>query len=68
MPYVESSAIRRIAHDEASRELRVTFTSGKTYIYYGVPRATYEAFIDSPSKGQFFNEHIKDRYSFVQRR
>ena len=61
---VASTAIERIEYDELSRDLVVTFTSGRTYTYYGVPRDVYLNFIDAPSKGQFFNAYIKDRYSY----
>ena len=43
----------------------ITFTSGKTYTYYGVPRSTNESFVRAASKGTFFNDYIKDRYSFA---
>lgn len=62
MPYVISSAISRIEYNELTRELMVTFTSGRNYTYYGVPREVYVAFVNSSSKGQYFNDYIKDRY------
>ena len=62
MPLVSSTAITRIEYNEFTRELLVTFTSGNTYTYYGVPRDVYERFLHASSKGQFFNDYIKDRY------
>ncbi len=62
MPLVSSSAITSIEHNEFTRELRVTFTGGRTYTYYGVPRDLYERFIGASSKGQFFNAYIKDQF------
>ena len=62
MPAVSSSAIREIEFDALTNRLYVTFTSGKTYTYYGVPRSIYERFVHAGSKGIFFNDHIKDRY------
>jgi len=61
---VTSTAIARIDYDEFARDLEVTFTTGRTYIYRGVPRTVYVRFVRAPSKGQFFNEHIRDRYRF----
>lgn len=63
MPVVSSSAIRQIEFDELTHRLYVTFTSGSIYTYYGVPRNVYERFMRAPSKGTFFNDYIKDRYS-----
>ena len=65
MPTVSSSAIQRIEYDELSHRLQITFTSGKTYTYYGVPRSVYESFLHASSKGTFFNDYIKDRYTFA---
>jgi hypothetical protein len=63
MPTVSSSAIHEIEFDELTHRLYITFTSGKTYTYYGVPRSIYERFVHAASKGSFFNDYIKDRYS-----
>lgn len=65
MPYVASTAILRVEYDELSQELVVIFTSGRLYTYYDVPRDVYQRFVNAPSKGQFFNAHIKDRYRFT---
>jgi hypothetical protein len=64
MHYVESTAITRIEYGELSQELVVVFTSGEDYTYYGVPRDVYEGFVNAPSKGQYINTNIKDRYRF----
>ena len=64
MPRVESSMIRRIEYEEPTRELDITFTSGKTYTYVDVPKSVYQRFVRAPSKGQFFNDYIKDQYEF----
>ena len=57
-----SAVIRRIDYDEASRELRVTFTSGDLYAYDEVPPEAYEAFRGAFSKGRHFAAHVRDRY------
>ena len=59
-----SSVIRSFDYDAARNELSLTFVSGKVYIYQLVPRQVYEAFRTAPSKGAFFNEHIRDRFPF----
>ena len=61
MPDVVSSAVSRI--EFASGTMDVWFVgSGGPYTYYGVPEQVYRAFLSAPSKGRFFNDHIKDRY------
>jgi hypothetical protein len=65
MPAVDSTAIESVAYDVPTRRLVVTFTGGKTYKYYDVPRAIYERFLQASSKGAFFNAHVRDRYDFA---
>jgi lysyl-tRNA synthetase class 2 len=62
MPKVSSSAIRRIDYEPGLRKLLVIFQETGAYTYFDVPRPVYEEFLDAPSKGQFFNEKIRDRY------
>jgi hypothetical protein len=64
MPAVDSSAIYRISHDQDRRELTIVFRGTGDYVYEGVPRQVYEAFLAAPSKGAFFNRQIRDRYRY----
>ena len=64
MPYVDSSAVSFVHYDEVVAELHVVFTSGKAYVYYGVPRQVYDAMLGAPSTGAFFNARIRDAYRF----
>lgn len=61
-----SAVIRSYEYDASRCELRVTFQSGKRYVYQEVPAETYAAMRNSFSKGTFFNAHIRDRFSFTQ--
>ena len=64
MPYVNSTAIARIEHDPNSRHLQIWFReSSGPYTYFNVPESVYRAFLTAPSKGQYFNDHIRDQYS-----
>jgi KTSC domain len=65
MPAVDSSAIQRIDYDAAARELSITFAGGNVYRYFSVPRSVYQSFLQSDSKGLFFNVYIRDRYDFA---
>jgi hypothetical protein len=59
-----STAIRNLSYDSAKRELRVTFISGRRYVYNAVPPDVFDAFKTAPSRGAFFNYEIRDRYAF----
>jgi KTSC domain len=65
MPVVSSSAIQQVEYDNRTQQMQITFVSGKTYTYFGVPRSVYERFVQAPSKGTYFNEYIKDQYGFA---
>ncbi len=46
--------------------LEIEFVSGSIYQYLEVEQETFADFLEAPSKGTFFNAHIKDEYSFVR--
>lgn len=65
---VSSSAVSEITYDDKTRTMIVRFTNGRVYEYSNVPQDVYEDFLNSPSKGQHFNQFIaknKD-YSFKE--
>ncbi len=59
-----STVIRCLSYDAATRSLDVEFVSGRRYRYRAVPAELAERFRGAPSKGRFFNAHIRDRYPF----
>ena len=59
-----SSLIQRAIYDPAKQTLAVTFTTGRTYLYFSVPADLYEEFASAESQGQFFNWRIRDQYEF----
>lgn len=63
MTSVISSNIAAAGYDSDSGEMHVQFNSGHVYAYYGVPEELYQAFENSPSKGQFFHQFIRGRYN-----
>ncbi|MGD9846204.1 MAG: KTSC domain-containing protein [Variibacter sp.] len=56
--------IRSTRYDSARRILTVRFVTGRVYVYAGVPRPVYDAFRAAPSKGRFFNAHIRNVYRY----
>ena len=61
---VDSSLIRSIGYDLASSVLEVELVGGRVYEYYDVPLSVYSELMNADSKGNYFNEYIKDLYSF----
>jgi hypothetical protein len=66
MTRVASSVMSRVEYDDDARELDITFASGKTYRYLEVPPDIHDGLLNAQSKGQFFNEHIKDAFSWTE--
>lgn len=48
--------------DRQAEDLVIEFTDGAEFVYEGVPRGTYTAFITAPSRGKAFHQIIKDRF------
>ena len=61
------SSVIKTAHyrpDEAV--LDILFTTGRRYLYHGVPPGEADRFAAAFSKGRYFNAHIRDRYDFTE--
>lgn len=63
---VSSSVIASTGYSARTRSLEIEFVSGRIYQYLDVDRGTYAALLAAPSKGTYFNAHIKDEYAFVR--
>jgi KTSC domain len=59
---VQSSTMTFLRYHDKTRELDITFTSGKTYRYQNVPLELYIDLLKAGSKGEFFNDNIKDEF------
>jgi lysyl-tRNA synthetase class 2 len=57
-----SSVICDFDYDGNRSKLYVAFVNGKTYVYDGVPQATFDALAAASSKGEFFDARIRNRY------
>jgi len=59
-----SSLVQRAIYDGGKRTLAVTFTTGRTYLYFDVPADVHEEFAAAESQGRYFNLRIRDRYAY----
>jgi hypothetical protein len=57
-----SSVIRRFVYCPDSCDLWVEFTTGRRYVYSGVPQEVADTFRSAIAKGIYFNTRIRDRY------
>jgi hypothetical protein len=63
---VSSTTIAAIGYDDDTETLEIEFVSGTVYRYRGVSQDAFEDLRDAPSKGAYFNRHIKDAYPWEQ--
>jgi hypothetical protein len=63
---VESTTLATVGYDENLKRLQLEFCSRAVYLYFGVPATAYEALLDAPSKGRYFNGTIRGRYPYRQ--
>lgn len=61
-----STVIRSFDYRPETRELLVLFTTGRRYVYRGVPPEAAEALRGAFAKGRHFNARIRGRYDFVE--
>lgn len=60
MTLVNSSAIRAVGYD--GHTLTVEFHTGRIYDHPNVPYSVYLEFMNAPSLGAYYNQHIRGRY------
>ena len=59
---VESSLFHTADYHPEKRVLTLHMTHGRAYDYHNVSPETHQAFLDAPSKGAFYNGHIKHKH------
>ena len=60
---VESSQIKSIGYDAATETLEVEFKGGEVWQYYHFPESMWLEFEASPSKGKYFGQQIRGRFT-----
>jgi hypothetical protein len=63
---VESTTLATVCYDENLKRLQLEFCGRAVYHYFGVPATVYEALLDAPSKGRYFNGTLRGRYPYRQ--
>jgi len=64
-----SSFIKKVDnYDPATETFNVEFNNGSIYKYHDVPANVHQGLVNAPSQGQYFNEHIREKYTYEQLR
>lgn len=61
---VVSSEIEWVGYEHKRNMLQVEFIAGSVYQYEPVPETIFQAFLEAPSHGRFFETEVKGKYSF----
>jgi hypothetical protein len=60
---VSSSNLRSVGYEPERALLEIEFHAGGLYQYRNVPQQAFDALMRAPSKGSYFDAHIKPRYT-----
>ena len=63
---VNSSSINYVEYDPQSESLEIEFVSGGVYRYIKVPQSVYDSFMSASSKGRYYHDYIKGKYTSTQ--
>jgi hypothetical protein len=60
---VNSSKLKSVGYDEATRTLEVEMSNGQVFQYTGVYPEVYRRFMAAPNPTSFFDDKIAEEYS-----
>jgi hypothetical protein len=63
---LQSTSLKAATFQEQSALLELQFRNGTIYRYSDVPARVYEELLRAESKGQYFNQHIRNRYHYAK--
>ena len=63
---IDSTAIAYAGFDPTTQILRLKYTNGRTYDYFGVPQEIHEQLLSADSAGEFVNLEIKPTYDYSE--
>ena len=68
MPRValHSTVLEAAAYHHQEALLELAFSSGAVYHYFDVPTQTYQELLSAKSKGEYFNQHIRNRFGYAR--
>lgn len=61
-----SSCFSKIAYNDETNELVLTFANGRTYAYEGVGKTIFENICKAKSPGSTFNREVRGLFSYKQ--
>ena len=62
----DSTTLASASYDYLQSRLQLDFGDGACYTYSAVAPALFNDLISAPSKGKFFNQHIRGRFPYAR--
>jgi len=62
LEFTGNSWIERVTYNTTTWEMTVYVRKGDSYTLIDVPLEIFEAFRDAPSKGQYWNANLRNKY------
>ena len=63
---LNSTSLNAATYQDQSALLELEFRSGMIYHYFGVPAQTYQELLMAESQGRYFNQHIRNRFTYAK--
>jgi hypothetical protein len=61
-----STTLTAAFYDRSQQKLQLDFRDGSRYVYSRVPPDLFRGLLAAPSKGRFFNHHIRGHLPFIK--
>ena len=62
----DSTTLASATYDHRQNQLQVEFRDGSRYTYSAVAPETFRDLVRAPSKGNFFNQYIRNHFSYAK--
>jgi len=63
---LQSTSLNAATFQEQSAFLELEFRNGAIYRYSDVPAQVYRELLRAESKGRYFNQHVRNRFSYTK--
>lgn len=63
---LQSTSLNAATYQDQGAVLELEFRSGAIYRYLGVPEPVYQGLLSAESKGRYFNQHIRNRFTYTK--
>jgi hypothetical protein len=63
---LQSTSLNAATYQGEYAFLELEFRNGAIYRYLGVPEQIYQELLSAESKGQYFHQHIRNRFPYTK--